>query len=587
MRHRAIDGLDTASLPGFLLAHLHFWTTPEEIGERQPLQDPQSGTLLALDGRIDNRADLQSALDVTGVTLSDASLLLRAYARWGASCFRRLLGPFAVVLRDGITGEVVAARDPMGDRTLFYATTTDGLAIASEEHALLALPGVSAELDATTLSRHFAIEAPARGATFFRAIRELPPGTILRHRDGRLRLEAYWTPEPPEPIRYRRDEDYAEHLSSVLGDAVAARLRSAGPVGVSLSGGMDSTSVAAFAVERLPGGLPWGRLASFSWYFDDLTECDERRWITPVVDALGLEAFWVLADPHWPGRDLETWPLNPSSPLANPYRRLKQALYEAAASRGVRTLLTGVFSDALYAGHEAWLASCLAAGFWREPARHAGRVLAAGGIRGAWRDPALRAAARPLLPRRRRPLLGASRPGWLTEKAWRLVRESEAGVPGPLLSSLAARRAASVYSDVSGLWPGEAVFASRCRVDVRDPFRDLRVVRFMLAIPAHQLRRGPVLKHVLRRAMKNRLPADVVGRTVATPLVPFYRLGVLDWEAGAVAGLLRSPDAAWRDFVDEEWLLGGFPERFRSLPDGRELLLPWLAALAEPWRRSL
>lgn len=585
LRHRGPDGMDVVSGPRHVLGHLHFWTTPEEVGERQPVSDPETGHVLVLDGRIDNRTDLERALGEPNSSLSDARLLLRAYVRWGQSCFEHLLGPFAVLIWDAQSQSVLAARDPMGDRTLFYASFPGGMAVASEEQALLAHQAVSPEFDEETLAQHFAVEAPRAGATFFKAIRELPPGSLLRASAGRFRIETFWTPEPPDPIRYRRDEEYAEHLASVLGDAVEARLRSSTPVGVSLSGGMDSPSVAALAVERLCRLGSTQRLASFSWVFDDLPECDERRWIDPLVTALGLESTRIVADGYWPLRDARSWPLNPNTPLSNAYRTLKQALYAAAAGSGVRTLLIGVFSDRLFVGRETWLASRVMGGHLGDPFRHLVRLAAGRDLRGAWRDPALRATARRLAPFLQRNIPPESKPPWLTASAWRLVEGGMAGRT-PVPREIRERRTAAVFDDLRGMWPGEIYFSSQLSLDVRDPFRDLRVVRFMLAVPPDQLERGAVQKFVLRRAMKGRLPDAIVDRTEKTPLDPLYRRSVLQREAGTVERLLRTPDALWRGRVEEEWLLGDFPEKFLQMPDGRGLLVPYYAASAELWNQA-
>lgn len=585
LRHRGPDGSDVVLGPHHALGHLHFWTTPEEVGERQPVSDPEAGLTLVFDGRIDNRGDLERALNVAGPAVSDARLLLRAYVHWGKSCFEHLLGPFGVLIWDSRTRTLLAARDPMGDRTLFYATVPGGIAIASEEHALLAHPAVSPELDEETLALHFAIEAPRAGATFFKAIRELPPGSLLFVSDGSVTLETFFTPEPPDAIYYRSDEEYAEHLASVLGDAVEARLRSTTQVGISLSGGMDSPSVAALAVERLGRQGSSQRIASFSWVFDELPECDERRWIDPLVAALGLEATYVTGDHYWPLRDAATWPLNPSTPLSNPYRTLKQALYAAAARRGIRTLLTGVFSDRLFVGRQGWLASRVMNGHWGDPFRHLVRLAAGRETRPIWRDPALRALLRQLAPFLPRNAARGVKPPWLTASSWKLVASAQTGrAPAP--RGLRERRTAVVFDDLCGRWAGEIPFASRAPLDIRDPFRDLRVVRYMLAVPPDQLERGRVQKFILRRAMSGRLPETIVGRSEKTPLDPVYRKHFLGREARTVDRLLRTPDALWRGRVEEAWLLGGFPEQFRAMPDGQGLLVPFYATTAQLWHQT-
>src|SRR5687767_12470040 len=117
--HRGPDGCDAIVRGNAALGHQHFWTTPEEIGERQPLTDPDSGISIAFDGRLDNRDDLLRALRLNhGINqpLSDASLVLHCYLQWDEACFERLLGAFAIVLIDERIQSVLLARDGLGER---------------------------------------------------------------------------------------------------------------------------------------------------------------------------------------------------------------------------------------------------------------------------------------------------------------------------------------------------------------------------------------------------------------------------------------------------------------------------------------
>jgi hypothetical protein len=177
------------------------------------------------------------------------------------------------------------------------------------------------------------------------------------------------------------------------------------------------------------------------------------------------------------------------------------------------------------------------------------------------------------------------KPPWLTGAAWKLVARGQAGL-APLPQGIPERRTSQVFDDLSRISPSEIYFASQVPLETRDPFRDLRVINFMLAIPPHQLERGPVQKYVLRTALKGRLPDEIVGRTEKTYLDPLYRKRFLGRESGPMDRLLRSPDALWRGRVEEEWLLGGFPGKYRSMPDGRELLVPYFAAAAQLWSQA-
>jgi asparagine synthase (glutamine-hydrolysing) len=177
LEHRGPDGCDVVCDGQAVLGHLHFWTTPEEVGERQPVHDPASRLDIVLDGRLDNRADLaaQLGLELEELArLSDAALVLRAFKKWREGCFARLLGSFAAVIFDAEQGCLVSGRDPLGNRTIHYYVDSGAVVLASEESVLLRYPAVSNRLDDSSLARFFAARAPAPDATFFGDIKTLP-----------------------------------------------------------------------------------------------------------------------------------------------------------------------------------------------------------------------------------------------------------------------------------------------------------------------------------------------------------------------------------------------------------------------------
>ena len=169
--------------------------------------------------------------------------------------------------------------------------------------------------------------------------------------------------EPAEEgrsVRYRRDDEYAEHFRELLGQAVRDRLpegegERAAPT-VLMSGGLDSTAVAALAAGELAGRGE--RLHTVSWVFDELPRADEREFMEPTVEALGAEATWILGDDAWPLAGCLEAPerhLGMGSPYAAVYRRLRDRSYRAVAGRGGTVLLTGECGDQLYVGAESWL----------------------------------------------------------------------------------------------------------------------------------------------------------------------------------------------------------------------------------------
>lgn len=550
---RGPDGRDRQIQEWVALAHQHFWTTPEAVGERQPLRDPLTDVHLVFDGRLDNREDLVaevgSELTEASEIPSDASLVLAAYRRWGPELCQHLIGPFALVIADLGRRQVLCARDPLGDRSLFYNLTNDRLLVASEEGALLAHPEIGDELDRDRLACFFALRIPADGSTFFRQVRELPPGERLRVRQGSVQRESFWDPSSALRLARRAEADLAEEYRWLLQQAVKCRLRASEPPAVMMSGGLDSTSVVALGAEELARSHPEWRLRTVSWIFDEHPSCDERSFMDPVIERFDLEALRIECDDAIPLSQRRETGLGASTPEDNVYRELKRRAYSTAAQAGSRVVLNCASADALYTGSDRWFGDLVSAG---HPISACGELFAEVGRRGL--RGALRNAGLLRWPARALHLQGEEGPLWLRPEVRRQVAEAWAPrfeTPRTLrpqqLEAVAGMRAARGISL-------ENAFAAREGVEVRDPYRDLRVVEFMLQLPAHFLYRRGRYKPIARRAMQDRLPESILGRTEPTLLTPLFDQGLRREHLGAVKDLLGSEDAVWPQFVERRWV---------------------------------
>ncbi|MGC9334111.1 MAG: asparagine synthase-related protein [Anaerolineae bacterium] len=592
LAHRGPDGSDVTIHPGVALGHQHFWTTPEELGERQPLLERDGRLDLVFDGRLDNRGELLAALDLNdrdGREMSDSMIVLRAYQRWGEDCFERLLGPFAVVIYDAPAARIICARDPLCDRTLFYYLDERELVVASEGQAILAHPAVSERLDETTLALHFAVRVPEDGATFLADVRELLPAHVMVVEATGVRTWRYWAFDGSQRLRYRSDAEYGEHYQSLLEESVACRLRSVTAPTVLMSGGLDSTSVAATAAQLMAYQEHAGPLHAISWVFEELSACDERAYMDTMVARYDIEAHRFCGDGFWPLRDAETWPWSLNGPDGNPYRRLMHAAYSAAREAGARVVLSGWFGDHQYTGAETWLADLLAELRWREAAREMLRHLRHSGPTRVLNSGSVRHLGRRILDsvpggRRLRPEREAALAPWLTPYAAALVAGNESGRLADttgrrweqverMLGARAARGASGGASDVGS-----------AGVEIWYPYRDRRLVEFALAVPGHQLYSQGRYKHVLRSAMAGLLPEEIRRRSRPTSLLPLYARGLLEREWATVQELLWAPDAVWPRYVSADYLETIFPARIESGIDGLETVLPWQCLSFELWR---
>lgn len=539
---------------------------------------------LAFHGRIDNRDELLGALDLSAREApGDGELALEALRRWEDRALPRLVGPWALALVDASEGQLLCACDPMGGRSVVYTVSGRTLFVAVDEEALLDVPEVSREVDEETVAHFLALEPAAPGRTFFTAIRELGPGhrMALSVEDPEPRPRRFWSPEPGATVRYRRDEEYVEHFRELLAECVRARLPREGPPAVLMSGGLDSTAVAAMASRELAGS--GRRLTTLSWVFDELPEADEREFMEPAARALGSDPVWIRGDDLWPlGGEPGSpgaLPVGRRSPYAAIYRRLLDRAYEEVAARGGRTILTGEFGDHLFIGGELWLRDLLAEGRFGEAARGVwdlvlGRRSHRLGLGGSLAALATRGGFSRDFPR-----------PWLTPEARRLTRRDDAPEPWtprrpPQVQTVLDRRVAPALRQ-------EAAFAAARGIEVRRPLRDRRLAELMLALPAHQLHRPGWTKWLTRQATAGLLPEVVRFRTRRSSLAPLFRRGLGRRERAGVLALLESRHAWWSRFVRSEWLWQHLPRNEESIPDGPAGLVTWQCACLELWLRRV
>jgi hypothetical protein len=326
--------------------------TPEDNFERQPLRSADGRFALVCDARLDNRSELAEALALKAADtrdMPDSALIMAAFERWGRAALSRLVGPAAMALWDGRERRLLLASTPLGERPLLYHVAPRFVAFATRPKGLFAAPGVPRAVDLDFPADFLARALSDPVGTFYQGLRRVEMGQalIVDHRGARQ--ERFWQPDVEHELRLKGDEDYVEALDAVFARAVAAQLRSTTPVGVMMSGGFDSTSVAALAAEmrrrqgrRLPtftevprpgfdGPLIPGRYADetplvaamarrYPNLDPNLVRTDGRCYIE------GLAAYFDWAEVPFPNASNRVW---------------MEAIFEGARDAGVRTLLLG------------------------------------------------------------------------------------------------------------------------------------------------------------------------------------------------------------------------------------------------------
>ena len=250
MADRGPDGIHHWVSGSVALGHCMLRTTPEAATEHQPLVSHDGHMVLVFDGRIDNRIELRQSLISHGLVLrgqSDAELVLTAYQQWQDDVVEHLLGDFAFVVWNSRRQQMFCARDHFGVKPFYYCISSNYFAFASEEEALLNLPGVSGgpneDRIASLLAPQFSDVDP--GVSWLEDVLKLGSGQTLNvFNNGKIRGRIYWLQEPMEEIDLSSDYEYEEAFREVFYEAVRCRLHSQGSPAVMLSGGIDSASIA-------------------------------------------------------------------------------------------------------------------------------------------------------------------------------------------------------------------------------------------------------------------------------------------------------------------------------------------------------
>lgn len=478
-----------------------------------PMSSGDEEVWLTYNGEVYNYRELAGELSARGHTFrsrTDTEVVLAAYLEWGIDFVAHLNGMFALAIWDGRSRKLVIARDRVGIKPLYVGARNDLHAVASEPKALLAI-GMERAIDWETAYGYLvAGYADWSERTFFRGIRQVAPGTVEEfHADGTHMVHRYW--HPPAPGRYAgsRDEAVAT-FRDLLFDSVRLQLRSDVPVGTALSGGLDSSSVVA-AVAALGERSPARH--AFSAVFPG-TPLDESRYAEAVVRRFGVD--WHCVEPTAAELldDLDSLLHAQDEPFPSTSSYAQWRVMRLAREHGVTVLLDGQGGDELLAGYDGFRPYAIADAIRRgDVAQAAADLRAARGPRA--RGVLLTRAGAALAPRvvsdlgRRRSRRRAARflAAELHEEHGARLLEAERTEPtldGVLRRSLSFTLPVLLRSE-----DRNSMAHSR---EARVPFLDHRLIEFAATLPSQLKLAGGETKVVLRRALGDLLPAEVLSR---------------------------------------------------------------------------
>jgi asparagine synthase (glutamine-hydrolysing) len=534
------------------LGHTLLRTTRESFAEHQPASLEDRYWITA-DARLDGRAELLAEFDPTwgdiGLSIPDSELILRTYAKWGKACVEHLRGDFSFAIWDAHTKHLFCARDQFGIKPFYYASVGSVVIFSNTLDCIRRHPAVSGRLNDLAIADFLLFEMiREQAATSFADIQRLPPAHTLVCRQGGISVRRYWELPVSAPIHHKRPSECVEQFRELLDQAVADRLRT-NKVGVLMSGGLDSPTVAASAQRTLARSGSAAGLCAYTEVFERLIPDEERYYAGLVAEALKIPIEFHANDEMGLRNDLNhqdnCWP----EPVHTPGSegglvRMRQialhsrvALTGFGADPGLSCLISVYFLDLLkkrQVGHA--LAGAMR--YLRAEKRFSRLYL-----RTRWN--------RWFAPKGQTPQY----PGWLNrdlEKSLAL-RERWETLHQPSIPNAAVRPVA-YEAMLDPTWPilfeGWDSGVTGIPLEVCHPFFDLRLVDFLLALPALPWCSD---KELLRDAARGILPEAVRLRR-KSPLL-----------ADPLIARLQQPESAWVDSFEGVPELARYVER-RLIP---------------------
>jgi asparagine synthase (glutamine-hydrolysing) len=495
-------------------------------GGHQPLSNADDSLWVVCNGEIYNYRELRTELQALGhqfKTGSDSEVLLHGYAAWGDEVVHRLNGMFDFALWNARRRRLLIGRDRIGVKPLYVAQDGQRLAFASEAKALLALPGARAELDRSALPEYLQLGYVAAPRSIFKGIRKLPPATLLAIEDGKVREWRYWRLSP-RIERGVSEQDWVERVRAQLDASVHMQMVSDVPIGAFLSGGVDSSAVVGFMAKHSPHatktyaiGFEGGAAENFY---------NELPYARRVAQLFGTEHHEIVVKPDVVGL-LPKLLWHMDEPLSDT-AFITTYLVSQFARQDVKVILCGVGGDELFGGYRRYLGGHYARSYGRLPGwlrssagfvashlpadRHSGWLnhlrLAKGFIASAEMAPDERYLSYLQILDRATVTALLRDPFPSGDDALGLAMRA-AGNEDELNRMLAIDAETQLPDDLLLLTDKMSMAVSlECRV----PLLDHELLELAATIPAEQKVRDGRLKHMMKNALADLLPPDILDR---------------------------------------------------------------------------
>ncbi len=517
----------------------------------QPLSNEDGTIWIVFNGEIYNHGDIRRELEALGHTYrthSDTESIVHAYEQWGDACIDRLRGMFALAIWDAPKRRLLLVRDRLGIKPLYWSRVGDTLLFASEIKALLASGLVGARANVAAIPELLSTRYVSGAETMFTGVWKLLPGHLLVFENGEVKIRQYWDVPVGVEDRSIPDREVVPRFRALLEESVRLRLMSDVPLGMFLSGGIDSSAIAALMARMIDRPLQTFSVAFRERAFNELT------YSRQVARAIGADSHEVVVDDADFFGALPKLIWHEDEPIAHP-SSVPLYFVSELARRHVTVVLTGEGSDELLAGYGKYLR---AEWNWRAATAYQRLVPA------VMRDTIARAVvpALPGLPGRyaRRSFLAMERrPDALFYDNFASIRlrdqhdllaaglrpgATAAHAYGPSLAWFARPNGRStlldrlLYADIKTylveLLMKQDQMSMAASIESRVPFLDHVLVEFAAKLPNRWKLSGLTTKRVLRESMRGVLSREILNRPKMGFPVPFAA-----WTRGAWNGMAR------------------------------------------------
>ncbi len=599
IRHRGPDGLVGEVTESVALGQARLAMRAEEREHTQPVWLPDRSCAIVADARLYNREELLS--DMAGANriagpASDAALLLAGYERWGVEVLQRLNGDFAFAIWDSSKQQIFAARDPFGAKPFVFWSGSDTFRFGSEPKQLLIFPEVPVEPESQTVVEHLLDLPKARELTFFRGVHRLRAAHFLVASADGIAQRTYWHPESLGLLELSSEEEAFDRFRALFKQSIASRLGTDGSVGAQLSGGLDSSSVAAMAAEIYgDAGEDLPQLETISETYASFP-CDETPYIETMAEWLPFPSRRIDCSEFDFASSIETEVWNEDGPTAELTPDRTRSNSEVLSSFDARILMTGYGGDELTWDPE-----------WAPDLLKQGRVLSA--LEQSWQlsrlpeedalPSILKRAIVQSIPESLRASLAAIRPRrtleWPVHLQPDLLRPI-GDVEEPLESrntsfSSAQRTVLRWLTDPLLYWNLERLEQRYAfwGVEMRHPFFDRGLAELVLTTPFERRVAPPSRrKALLQEAMQGILPPEILRRRSQVVFDSYFQEAWRQWQP-RLRAVIHSSDA-WlsEPYTDRETVLSWLesPARDETMPM-RVLSQVWAALGLEVWLRGL